>query len=230
MEKSNIFRVLLFLSVCLCGLSVSAQVPSTMDYQIMAVDPQSGQVMANEKLTVRMELHLNAEDGDMVWSQETDATSSNAGVCTIRLDFKDVDWSLGKYFLKAYVNGRPVGASQVNSVPYALMAGEVSGVVTKSMLCGSWKSRGSEKDSEAETYTFRSDGTFAYGYADDLDPIYAGTWTINNLGYVTFRVTEGEKAGGKYVAFAVYDEVDHSICLGGCDSFLGDNVVLYKQQ
>lgn len=33
------------------------------------------------------------------------------GICTIFLDFADVDWNQGNYFIKAFVNGDAVGAS-----------------------------------------------------------------------------------------------------------------------
>lgn len=223
-------RSFVLLVILVCGLTASAQVPTTMDYQIMATDPTTGQVLANKALAVRVELRLNAEDGEKVWSQEATVTSSKSGICTISLDFKDVDWSLGAYFVKAYVNGSPIGASQVKSVPFALVAETVRGVVTKSMLYGTWKKYDVDKESVGETYVFNSDGTFSYSYDDDPEPIYKGTWKINNLGYITFKVTEGEKAGGKFVAFAVYDEEDHSLCLGGNDAFLGDTMILYKQE
>ena len=51
---------LLMLLSFLCSLSASAQVPSTMDYQIMATNPKTGQVLANKDLTVKVELRLNS--------------------------------------------------------------------------------------------------------------------------------------------------------------------------
>lgn len=223
-------RSFVLVVILVCGLTVSAQVPTTMDYQIMATDPTTGQVLANKELAVRVELRLNTEDGEKVWSQEATVTTSKSGICTISLDFKDVDWSLGAYFVKAYVNGSPIGASQVKSVPFALVAETVRGVVTKSMLYGTWKKYNFDREGASETYVFNRDGSFSYSYDDDPEPIYKGTWKINNLGYITFKVTEGEKAGGKFVAFAVYDEEDHSLCLGGDDAFLGDTMILYKQE
>ena len=49
---TNLKRGLLQLAlVWLFSLSASAQVPSTMDYQIMATNPKTGQVLANKNLT-----------------------------------------------------------------------------------------------------------------------------------------------------------------------------------
>lgn len=227
----SIFRSIFLVLFLVCGLTSSAQVPTTMDYQIMATDPTTGRVLSNKELDVRVELRLNGEDGEKVWSQEATVTSSQSGICTISLDFKDVDWTLGAYFVKAYVNGSPIGVSQVKSVPFALVAETVRGVVTKSMLYGTWKTYDVDKEGVGdENYVFNRDGTFSYIFDDSPEPISKGTWKINNFGYITFKVTEGAKAGEKFVAFAVYDEEDHSLCLGGDDRFLGDTIILYKQE
>lgn len=77
-------------------------------------------------------------DGETIWSTEEKVTSSKSGVCTISLDFADVDWSLGTYFIKAFVDGESVGASQIKSVPFALIADGVRGVITKKKLIGTW--------------------------------------------------------------------------------------------
>ena len=226
-----IFRSIFLVLFLVCGLTSSAQVPTTMDYQIMATDPTTGRVLSNKELDVRVELRLNGEDGEKVWSQEATVTSSQSGICTISLDFKDVDWTLGAYFVKAYVNGSPIGASQVKSVPFALVTETVRGVVTKSMLYGTWKKYDVDKEGGVETYVFNRDGTFSYIHDDSPDIYkYKGTWKINNLGYITFKVTEGKDAGVKFVVFAVYDEEDHSLCLGGDDNNLSGTTILYKQE
>ena len=230
-----IFRSIFLVLFLVCGLTSSAQVPTTMDYQIMATDPTTGRVLSNKELDVRVELRLNGEDGEMVWSQESTVTSSQSGICTISLDFKDVDWTLGAYFVKAYVNGSPIGVSQVKSVPFALVAETVRGVVTKSMLYGTWKRKLYDYDDlegESVTYVFNRDGTFSYFQnSKDMGDYYEkGTWKINNLGYITFKLTEGQEAGRKFVAFAVYDEEDHSLCLGSDDQVLGHAMILYKQE
>lgn len=49
-----IFRSIFFVLFLFCGLTASAQVPTTMDYQIMATDPTTGQVLANKELAVRL--------------------------------------------------------------------------------------------------------------------------------------------------------------------------------
>lgn len=236
---TNLKRGLLQLAlVWLCSLSASAQVPSTMDYQIMATNPKTGQVLANKDLTVKVELRLNSEDGESVWSKEETLSSSKSGICTISLDFAGVDWTLGSYYIKAFVNGEPIGASQVKSVPFALMADGVSGVITKQNLIGTWGAYidYGEYGYDSYTFNFNQDGTFSYskkGYGkSDESYAYTGTWKLNNLGNIICQYS-GEGCSGKAVLSTVYDKDDGGLWIGGSD---GDNAfyrsaeMFYKQK
>lgn len=235
MKSFTILRNVLFAVVMmLCSLTTTAQVPTTMDYQIMATNPKTGMVLANKDLTIRVELRLNAADGEIVWSKEETLTSSKSGICTISLDFADVDWNQGNYFIKAFVNGDAVGASQIKSVPFALIADGIRGVLTKRQLIGTWKASREEKGSLTyHTFNLEKDGSFSYSRKDDYEPeYYSGTWKVNNLGFITFNVTKASPYTGevgKYVMFSVYDKDDKSLYLGGNDDFLGDRLSLYKQ-
>lgn len=235
MKSFTILRNILFAVVMmLCSLPTAAQVPTTMDYQIMATNPKTGMVLANKDLTIRIELRLNAADGEIVWSKEETLTSSKSGICTISLDFADVDWNQGNYFIKAFVNGESVGASQIKSVPFALIADGVRGVLSKRQLIGTWKASRVEKGSLTyHTFNLEKDGSFSYTRKDDYEPeYYSGTWKVNNLGFITFNVTKASpytESVGKYVMFSVYDKDDNSLYLGGNDDFLGDGMTLYKQ-
>ena len=235
MKSFTILRNILFAVVMmLCSLPTAAQVPTTMDYQIMATNPKTGMVLANKDLTIRVELRLNAADGEIVWSKEETLTSSKSGICTISLDFADVDWNQGNYFIKAFVNGDAVGASQIKSVPFALIADGVRGVLSKRQLIGTWKASRVEKGSLTyHTFNLEKDGSFPYTRKDDYEPeYYSGTWKINSLGFITFNVTKASPYTdevGKFVMFSVYDKDDNSLYLGGNDDFLGDGLSLYKQ-
>lgn len=216
----------LFLSFFLfLSYSSFAQVPTSMDYQIMATNPNTGQVLANKEMKVKVELRLGSEEGNAVWSKEETLKSSKSGVCTISLDFKDVDWSQGNYFIKAFIDDKPVGASQIKSVPFALYADGVSGVITKKQLIGTWKWKGITSDNpnvdciDEYTVIFNEDGSFSWDYAEftGLNEKYFGTWSLNNLGYITFNVSSGTYArpGNRYVSYSVYDNETKSLFLNG---------------
>lgn len=238
----------LFLSFfLLLSYSSFAQVPTSMDYQIMATNPNTGQVLANKEMKVKVELRLGSEEGNAVWSKEETLKSSKSGVCTISLDFKDVDWSQGNYFIKAFIDDKPVGASQIKSVPFALYADGVSGVITKKQLIGTWKWTGNlsddPEDDRIDDYTaiFNEDGSFSWVYKyynDEYSSVHGefyGTWTINNLGYITFNVSSGTytRPGSKYVCYSVYDNETKSLYLGttnGYKRFNIDGFFLVKQE
>ena len=219
----------LFLSFfLLLSYSSFAQVPTSMDYQIMATNPNTGMVLANKEMKVKVELRLGSEEGNAVWSKEETLKSSKSGVCTISLDFKDVDWSQGNYFIKAFIDDKPVGASQIKSVPFALYADGVSGVITKKQLIGTWKWKGNlsdnPNDDSMDEYTaiFNEDGSFCYSQIYGLyNEEYYGTWTVNNLGYITFNVSSGTntRPGNKYVSYSVYDNETKSLYLGGNNGY-----------
>lgn len=220
----------LFLSFFLfLSYSSFAQVPTSMDYQIMATNPNTGQVLANKEMKVKVELRLGSEEGNAVWSKEETLKSSKSGVCTISLDFKDVDWSQGNYFIKAFIDDKPVGASQIKSVPFALYADGVSGVITKKQLIGTWKWKGNVSDNpdndfiDEYTVIFNEDGSFSWVYDNftELDEKYFGTWSLNNLGYITFNVSSGTytRPGNRYVSYSVYDNETKSLFLNSGTSY-----------
>lgn len=218
-----------------CSLTVAAQVPSTMDYQVLATHPKTGMVLANKELTVRVELRLNAEDGETIWSTEEKVTSSKSGVCTISLDFADVDWSLGTYFIKAFVDGEPIGASQIKSVPFALIADGVRGVITKKKLIGTWVAVDEYEDHGKKSrtdfkFTFDNDGTFSYSRKKDEyeNDSYSGTWKLNNLGYILFKVDGNSR---KVALPTVYDKEDEGLCIiaPNHSDFYYDTITYYKQ-
>ena len=227
-------NVLFAVVMMLYSLTTTAQVPTTMDYQIMATNPKTGMVLANKDLTIRVELRLNAADGEIVWSKEEAQTSSNSGICTISLDFADVDWNQGNYFIKAFVNGEAIGASQIKSVPFALIADGVRGVLSKRQLIGTWSTSSTDKGSVIYyTVNLEKDGSFSYTRKGSHESeYYSGTWKVNNLGFITFNVTKASPDTGyvgKRVMFAVYDKDDKSLYLGGNDDFLSDGLSFYKQ-
>ena len=227
-------NVLFAVVMMLYSLTTTAQVPTTMDYQIMATNPKTGMVLANKDLTIRVELRLNAADGEIVWSKEEALTSSNSGICTISLDFADVDWNQGNYFIKAFVNGEAIGASQIKSVPFALIADGVRGVLSKRQLIGTWSTSSTDKGSVIYyTVNLEKDGSFSYTRKGRHESeYYSGTWKVNNLGFITFNVTKASPDTGyvgKRVMFAVYDKDDKSLYLGGYDGFISDGLSFYKQ-
>jgi len=238
MKRFTILRTELLQVVLLwlCSLSASAQVPSAMDYQLMATNPKTGQVLANKELLVKVELRLNSEDGETVWSKEETLTSSKSGICTMSLDFTDIDWTLGSYYVKAFINGEPIGASQIKSVPFALMADGVNGVITKHKLVGTWVAVNEYEDHgaiERDTFTFvfNQDGTFSYNcdIYDDSE-IVTGTWKLDNLGNIVCG-NLNSKESSKTAFATVYDKENSELIILGHDhQFYNWQMPFYKKK
>lgn len=176
--RRNLWAVLLAV-FSFCTFQAVAGVPLKMAYQIMALNPTTGQVLANRDVNIRIELRQDKTDGQAVWHQDFEARTDEAGICQLTLEFADdIDWASADYYLATLIDGKECGASQVMSVPYALQAGSVEGVVTKREIIGSW---------------LRNDGRFKYIFNEDgsgykLDFYYDNPepenikWMLDNLG------------------------------------------------
>ena len=236
MKKFTILRTGLvqIIFLWLCSLSALAQVPSAMDYQVMATNPKTGQVLANKELLLKVEIRLNSEDGETIWSKEEKLTSSKSGICTMSLDLANIDWTLGSYYVKAFIDGEPIGASQIKSVPFALVADGINGVITKHKLVGTWVNTtvGGKEGTYIYTLNFNQDGTFSYSEKDDYGTdAYTGTWKLNNLGNIIFDIVNGKYHSGKTVLPTVYDKDDGGLWITGSDhTFFWEQKMFYKQK
>ena len=236
MKKFTILRTGLvqIIFLWLCSLSALAQVPSAMDYQVMATNPKTGQVLANKELLLKVEIRLNSEDGETIWSKEKKLTSSKSGICTMSLDLANIDWTLGSYYVKAFIDGEPIGASQIKSVPFALVADGINGVITKHKLVGTWVSvdEDGKEGKTIYTFNFNQDGTFSYSEKDDYGTdAYTGTWKLNNLGNIIFDIVNGKYHSGKTVLPTVYDKDDGGLWITGSDhTFFYEQTMFYKQK
>lgn len=178
--RRNLWAVLLAV-FSFCTFQAAAGVPRKMAYQIMALNPTTGQVLANRDVNIRIELRQDKTDGQAVWHQDFEARTDEAGICQLALEFADdIDWASADYYLATLIDGKECGASQVMSVPYALQAASIEGVITKKELVGSWL----RIDDEIK-YVFNEDGS---GYK--LDFYYDNPepenfkWMLDNLGHL----------------------------------------------
>ena len=123
--------VLLLLTVNLWG-----QVPQQFSYQAVVRD-ENGQILKNEKISVRITLLKDSTSGETVYQEKHEPSTDTNGLFTIQIgtsklyagDFSKIDWSTGIYYilseidLKGGSNYSIHGTSQLLSVPYALYAG-----------------------------------------------------------------------------------------------------------
>ena len=150
------------------------------------------------------------------------------------LDLANIDWTLGSYYVKAFIDGEPIGASQIKSVPFALIADGINGVMTKHKLVGTWVSvdEDAKEGKTIYTFNFNQDGTFSFSEKDDYGTdAYTGTWKLNNLGNIIFDIVNGKYHSGKTVLPTVYDKDDGGLWITGSDhTFFYEQTMFYKQK
>ncbi|MFC2176474.1 hypothetical protein ACFLR1_05860 [Bacteroidota bacterium] len=118
---------------------VLAQAPQQFIYQGV-VRNSVGEVLANQEISLRIELHQTEASGTVVFEEIHSTTTNAFGLFNIQIGsgtsvigtLSSVDWSNGPYFNEVSVdvtggaNYKSMGTSQLLSVPYALYA-ETSG-------------------------------------------------------------------------------------------------------
>lgn len=191
----------------LTGVAAWAGTPRKMAYQLMALDPASGKVLADRDISVRMELRQGAADGSAVWSQDFAARTDEAGMCQLMLEWADsIDWSAGDYFLVTMVDGQACGAAQLTSVPYALQTAAVEGVITPQELAScAWRTT-DNNGYYTYVYRFQADGTGTLqADASEEGMGYSRTfrWQLDAVGHLClYELMETNSAGS--VALGAY--------------------------
>lgn len=166
--------VALLVAFSFCTFQAVAGVPRKMAYQIMALDPTTGQVLANRAVDIRIELRMDTAGNMVVWYQDFKAQTDEAGVCQLTLEFADyINWGIGNYYLATIINGKECSAPQITSVPYALyaqnavQADNLKGLITSQELIGTWEYKNGE--GTIYEYMFSSDNLVSECISIDID-------------------------------------------------------------
>jgi len=126
-------KITLLITILFVSLGMLAQAPEKINYQAVARDV-SGNPMINSSLTVVFDIKLGSSSGSSVYSETHTPLTNDFGLFTSAIgggtpntpftiaDFASINWASGLYYLNVEVNGNPMGATQLLSVPYALHA------------------------------------------------------------------------------------------------------------
>jgi len=132
MKKSSV----IFGIILLAG-TILAQAPQSFKYQAIARDAE-GNILSNKTINLRISIVSGIATGDAVFTETHKVQSNQFGILTLAIGtgevingyFSRIDWSRGNYFVSLDIdeNGgtdfKPMGSSQLLSVPYALYAKE----------------------------------------------------------------------------------------------------------
>jgi hypothetical protein len=119
----------------LCSVIVSAQTPTTFNYQSV-IRNGDGELITNQNIGFRFSIIPGTALGDPVYTETQNNTSNNFGLCNVKIgegtivtgDITAIDWSTGACFLKVDidisggVNYVHVGTSELLSVPFSMYA------------------------------------------------------------------------------------------------------------
>ncbi|MFO7864256.1 MAG: Vir protein, partial [Salinivirgaceae bacterium] len=115
--------ILLILAIAIS--TAMAQAPQQFKYQAVLRD-SDGAIMANESVTVAIDILQGSTSGSSVFSESHEVTTTAQGIINLNIgsqaDLSAVDWSVDDYFIQITVNGTVMGTSQLLSVPYAQFA------------------------------------------------------------------------------------------------------------
>lgn len=183
-------KYLLSMAIMLIATATAfAQVPTVMMYQVMV---NHGKAAAQD-ITIEMQLRTS-QNSVAIWNQTFELKDvENRSVQNLALDFGDkINLGTGEYWMATVVDGVEKGCAKLCSVPYALMAKRVEGVILREELIGTWEGY-NDNEEELTHIEFNADGTFT-AYTDEYDYYYdehnyerfKGTWMLNGVGNVFF--------------------------------------------
>lgn len=128
--------ILLFFSLSLISI---AQAPEQISYQAVARNA-NGQVIANQAIGIKLDLHQGSVTGTVVFSETHTKTTNLLGLFTLGIGsvnttaFSTINWENGPYFMEVSIDANggssytSMGTQQLMSVPYALYAKNAGGV------------------------------------------------------------------------------------------------------
>jgi uncharacterized protein (TIGR02145 family) len=120
-------RFYFLITAALIALNSFGQAPACFKYQTIVRDAE-GNIRASVNLVIEIAiLQMNA-NGLQVYSESHDTVTNEFGLVNLLIgskntvEFSNIDWSNGPYFVKISVDGIVMGTSQLLSVPYAKYA------------------------------------------------------------------------------------------------------------
>ncbi|HNS17016.1 MAG TPA: tail fiber domain-containing protein [Bacteroidales bacterium] len=135
--KTQLSLIILILSGMIVSMncSLQAQAPPSFKYQAVVRD-KSGQVVANQHITLRISILQSGVDGPEIYSELHSVATSELGLINVEVgrgkdptgSLAAIGWGSGSHFLRIEMDPSGgmdfelVGVSQLLSVPYALYA------------------------------------------------------------------------------------------------------------
>jgi hypothetical protein len=147
--NSPVKKAFLIFLVLAATIKLNSQIPQGINYQAIVRDA-GGAILDNKSINV--ELTIQSSTGIPVWREIKAVTSNQFGLISfvlgtgtnqlgVPVSFSGIDWNSTLLYIKTRVefpagHWNEMGTSQIMSVPYALIAKDVEGPVSKLGIVG----------------------------------------------------------------------------------------------
>ncbi len=189
-------KLITLLLVVSC-LSIFAQVPQGISYQGIAFNA-GGNPVVSSNVGIRLSILDNSSSGTVVYSERQVKTTNNKGLFNLIIGqggtpltgtFAGINWAVNSKFLKVEIDPAGgttytnVGTSQMMSVPYAFLAGQVVGQGSTNTNIVSYKAANGDgtivayTDHEVKGYN----PTTGWSSASDFTETIKGAIASNNI-------------------------------------------------
>ena len=127
----RIFKKLLYLVIFSFGVStIHGQNINTFNYQAVAHDPLTNQILANQDLNVKFYIGTNPQDPetDYDYFEEHTLTTNDFGLFYTKVGngdpalFDDIQWGIETYYFTVVINDNLVSTDLLVAVPYSMAA------------------------------------------------------------------------------------------------------------
>ena len=117
-------------------ITIHRQNINTFNYQAVAHDPLTNQILANQDLNVKFYIGTNAQDpeNDYLYTEEHTLTTNDFGLFYTKVGdvdpgiFSDIQWGIETYYFTVVINDNLVSTDLMVAVPYAISANNANTV------------------------------------------------------------------------------------------------------
>lgn len=247
-KPNRILVTLLSVSLLLLSQFSTAQAPQQFSFQGVARGAD-GKVVANSSITVRIKIHKDSPNGQVVFSEMQILTTNSTGVFDLVVGgltggLDDVNWASDNCFIETEIditggaNFVSLGTTSIKSVPYALVSRQWinNSPIVQTGILGSGPSLpqpivGSNLIWYPKKAAFRVGAIDLVDYwADDKIGVqsFAAGFNSRALGTNSFAGGAGAyagKLGSVAIGTGATADADHSVALGRIAKALGENSI-----
>ncbi len=115
----------LIMALACMGMTVFAQAPTKINYQVVARDADNA-VLQEQPVSVQIDILQGSATGTSVYTETLNTTTNFDGLLSLEVNAGEIDWANGPYFIQTTVEGNVISTVQLMAVPYAFYAAKTA--------------------------------------------------------------------------------------------------------